>query len=213
MGVTKIILADDHEIFRNGVKELISKEPDLEVVGEASDGKAAIELAKSIDADLLIMDIRMPELNGIEASAELLKSNPEARIIIFSLYDNKDYVIRSLKVGAAGYLLKDTSNKIFLDAIRAVKNGDFYYIGEVSDVVIRHFKEHKKNDEIPDQLVKVQLSKRESEILELIASGKNSKDTADELGVSVRTVDAHRQNILRKFAVNSIEEVLSKMRS
>lgn len=205
----KIILVDDHEIFRNGVKELVDKEADMEVIGEASNGLEAIQLTSSLNPDLLIMDIRMPSLNGIEASEELLKKNPALKIIIFSLYDNEEYVTQALKLGATGYLLKDTSNKIFLDAIRAVKDGEFYYIGEVSDIVIRHFRESGGYSSPSPASPKAQLSKRETEILELISEGNNSKETADRLGVSVRTVDAHRLNILRKFAANNIEEVLS----
>lgn len=206
----KIVLADDHEIFRNGVKELISKENDMQVIGEATNGKEAIQMVLELSPDIIIMDIRMPGLNGIEASEQLLKQNAKLKIIIFSLYDNEDYVIKALQFGATGYLLKDTSNKIFVDAIHAVNKGDFYYIGEVSDIVIRYFKQNQPTEiESSPALLKTQLSKREKEILDLIASGKNSKETADTLGVSVRTVDAHRLNILRKFSANNIEEVIN----
>lgn len=214
MGTIKIVLADDHEIFRNGLKQLVDKEPDMKVIGEASTGAEALELVEKLNPDLLILDISMPEMNGLEAAEIIKTTNSTTKIVIFSLYDNEDYVIKALNVGASGFLLKDTSNKIFLHALRSVHNGGHYYIGEVSDVVIRHLK-NGKNAELDQTLnsttspSNVQLSKREKEIIDLIATGKNSKQTADELGVSVRTVDAHRLNILRKYAVNSMDEVLA----
>ena len=214
MGTIKIVLADDHEIFRNGLKQLVDKEPDMKVIGEASTGAEALELVEKLNPDLLILDISMPEMNGLEAAEIIKTTNSTTKIVIFSLYDNEDYVIKALNVGASGFLLKDTSNKIFLHALRSGHNGGHYYIGEVSDVVIRHLK-NGKNAELDQTLnsttspSNVQLSKREKEIIDLIATGKNSKQTADELGVSVRTVDAHRLNILRKYAVNSMDEVLA----
>lgn len=210
MNTIKILLIDDHEIFRNGLKELIAKENDLEVIGEASSGEEAIQVVEVKNPDVIIMDIRMPGINGVETSEKILGNNPHARIIMFSLYDNEEYINMALSLGAKGYLLKDTSNKIFLSAIRAVYKGEYYYIGEVSDKVIRHFKNKQtgepSNGYQPD--AKINLSKREEEILALIKNGNNSKEIAEALSISVRTIDAHRLNILRKFAVNSMEEVL-----
>ncbi|WP_109829323.1 response regulator [Reichenbachiella versicolor] len=211
MEVIKIVLADDHEIFRNGLKQLIDKEPDMQVIGEASNGNEALELLDSLRPDLIILDINMPEMNGLEAAQKVKKNHESTRIVIFSLYDNEDYVIKALNVGASGFLLKDTSNKIFLNALRAVHLGEQYYIGEVSDVVIRHLKNTYSTNEGSQQArntADIHLSKREAEIINLIAEGKNSKQAADELGLSVRTVDAHRYNVIKKYSVNSIEEVL-----
>lgn len=211
MEAIKIVLADDHEIFRNGLKQLIDKEPDMQVIGEASTGKEAIELFDKLTPDLIILDINMPEMNGLEAAQKVKKDHSDTRIVIFSLYDNEDYVISALNVGASGFLLKDTSNKIFLNALRAVHLGEQYYIGEVSDVVIRHLKNmHNPSD--GNHMIRntsdIVLSKRESEIIDMIAEGKNSKQAADELGLSVRTVDAHRYNVIKKYSANSVEEVL-----
>ena len=167
MGTIKIVLADDHEIFRNGLKQLVDKEPDMKVIGEASTGAEALELVEKLNPDLLILDISMPEMNGLEAAEIIKTTNSTTKIVIFSLYDNEDYVIKALNVGASGFLLKDTSNKIFLHALRSGHNGGHYYIGEVSDVVIRHLK-NGKNAELDQTLnsttspSNVQLSKRES---------------------------------------------------
>lgn len=209
----KVLLADDHEIFRHALLTLINQEPDLKVVGEASNGEEALAMAENLNPDVIIMDIRMPKLNGIEASKLLLAKNPDAKILIFSLYDNVEYVIQALDIGAKGYLLKDTSNKIFLDAIKSVNKNKFYYIGEVSNTLINYYKTHgsispeaKRPGEIRDNL-----SKREIQILQLIKAGKNSKEIADLLGNSVRTIDAHRYNIIRKFSAKNVEEVLEAL--
>ena len=130
----KVFLVDDHEIFRNGLKQLVDSEPDMEVVGEAGDGEMALEVLRTLSPDVIIMDIRMPGINGVETSSILLKREPQAKIVFFSLYDNPDYVARALEMGASGYILKDTSNKIFLTAIRTVSQGRFYFIGDVTDV-------------------------------------------------------------------------------
>ncbi len=209
----KVFLVDDHEIFRNGLQSLIDQEEDLEVVGEASNGEEAISLAESARPDVIIMDIRMPKLNGVEASKLLLSKNPKLKILIFSLYDNVEYVTQALKLGAKGYLLKDTSNKIFLDAIRRVHKGEFYYIGEVSNSVINYYLTHGQvNSELNNiATIKENLSKKEREIITLIREGKNSKDIADLLGNSVRTIDAHRHNIIAKFSAKNMDEVLAFM--
>lgn len=170
-------------------------------------------MAEQLNPDVIIMDIRMPRLNGIEASKLVLAKNPDARILIFSLYDNVEYVIQALDIGAKGYLLKDTSNKIFLDAIKSVNKNKFYYIGEVSNTLINYYKTHgsispeaKRPGEIRDNL-----SKREIQILQLIKAGKNSKEIADLLGNNVRTIDAHRYNITLKFSAKIVEEVLEAL--
>ena len=207
----RVLLADDHEIFRNGLSTLINSEPDMEVVGEAANGEQVVSMVKDLDPDVLIMDIRMPKLNGIDSAKILLEKNPDMRILIFSLYDNVEYVVQALSLGAKGYLLKDTSNKIFLDAIRAVDKDQFYYIGDVSNTVISHF----KNSGLPAAAAKSNpamaenLSTKEREIIQLVKQGKNSKEIADVLGNSVRTIDAHRYNIIKKFGARSMDEAIS----
>jgi DNA-binding NarL/FixJ family response regulator len=204
-----VFLVDDHEIFRNGLKQLISSEPDMEVIGEASDGEDALQQLSALKADVVIMDIRMPGINGLETSTALLRSNPGARILFFSLFDEPDYVVAALEMGASGYILKDTSNKIFLSAIRAVNNGKFYFIGEVSDVVVKKYQAAKEaSGHAVATAPEVSLSRREEQIIRMVDSGLNNKDIAESLGLSIRTVEAHRMNILRKFQASSIEEVI-----
>jgi two-component system response regulator DegU len=207
----KVFIADDHEIFRDGVKQLISNEPDMEVIGTASSGEEALELLKDNPADVVIMDIRMSGMNGLETSRAILKHDRNTHILFFSLYDRDDYVVTALEMGASGYILKDTSNKIFLKGIRAVSNGQFYFTGDVTDVLIKKYRELKyvKNSpEISSSSIQSSLSKRENQILNMIRDGKSNKEIAEEYNLSVRTIETHRMNILRKFNVSNFDELI-----
>ncbi len=203
-----VFLVDDHEIFRNGLKQLVDSEPDMEVVGEAGDGETALQSLSSVAPDVVIMDIRMPGINGVETSQIILKQQPDQKILFFSLYDNPEYVARALEMGASGYILKDTSNKIFLHAIRTVYQGKFYFIGDVTDVLVKKYLDLQKGNKAPVN-TEISLSKREEQILRLINENLSNKEIAETLNVSVRTIEAHRLNILRKFQANNIEEVLA----
>lgn len=200
-------MVDDHEIFRNGLKQLINSEADMEVIGEASSGEDAIQQLAGIHPDVIIMDIRMPGMNGLETSIRLLEKDPRGRILFFSLFDEPDYVAAALEMGASGYILKDTSNKIFLSAIRTIHQGRYYFIGEVSDVLVKKYLDARQtpgNGGASD----ISLSRREEQIMRMISQGLNNKDIAESLNISIRTIEAHRMNILRKFQVNSIEEAV-----
>lgn len=207
MKKTGVFLVDDHEIFRNGLKQLINSEADMEVIGEASSGEDAIQQLAAIHPDVIIMDIRMPGMNGLETSIRLLEKDPRGRILFFSLFDEPDYVAAALEMGASGYILKDTSNKIFLSAIRTIHQGRYYFIGEVSDVLVKKYLDARQtpgNGGASD----ISLSRREEQIMRMISQGLNNKDIAESLNISIRTIEAHRMNILRKFQVNSIEEAV-----
>ena len=212
----QVLIVDDHEIFRNGVKQLINNEMDMEVVGEAGNGEDALSLAHTLQPDVIIMDIRMPGISGLDTSKSILKPNATSKILFFSLYDREDYVASALEMGAHGYILKDTSNKIFLTAIRAVHGGQYYFIGEVTDIIVKKYKELKNNptlQEATSLASTVSLSKREEDILRLVSLGISNKDIADNYGISIRTIETHRLNIMRKFKVNSIEETLDLAKS
>ena len=205
----QVLCIDDSALIRSILKEIINSQPDMEVVGEAGDGETALETLRSTTADVVIMDIRMPGINGVETSQMLLKREPRTRIVFFSLYDNPDYVSRALEMGASGYILKDTSNKIFLTAIRTVYQGKFYFIGDVTDVLVRKYIDLQKERK-PATGSDI-LSKREEQILRMIHKDLSNKEIAEALDVSVRTIEAHRLNILRKFQANNIEEVLARL--
>jgi len=207
----KVFIADDHEIFRDGVRQLISNEPDMEVVGTASSGEEALELLKDNPTDVVIMDIRMSGMNGLETSRAILKNDSNTHILFFSLYDRDDYVVTALEMGASGYILKDTSNKIFLKGIRAVSKGQFYFTGDVTDVLIkkyRELKDIKNTPEISSSSLQASLSKREHQILNMIREGKTNKEIAEMYNLSVRTIETHRMNILRKFNVSNFDELI-----
>lgn len=213
MKKTAVFLVDDHEIFRNGLKQLINSEADMEVCGEASSGEDALQQLASATPDVIIMDIRMPGINGLETSTLLLEKNPRGRILFFSLFDEPDYVAAALEMGASGYILKDTSNKIFLSAIRTIHQGKYYFIGEVSDILVKKYLDAKQSTPGTTGSQEISLSRREEQIIRMISNGRNNKDIAESLNISIRTIEAHRMNILRKFQVNSIEEAVEYCKS
>lgn len=208
-----VFLVDDHEIFRNGLKQLINSEADMEVCGEASSGEDALQQLAAAAPDVIIMDIRMPGMNGLETSTLLLEKNPRGRILFFSLFDEPDYVAAALEMGASGYILKDTSNKIFLSAIRTIHQGKYYFIGEVSDILVKKYLDAKQSTPGNSSTQEISLSRREEQIIRMISNGRNNKDIAESLNLSIRTIEAHRMNILRKFQVNSIEEAVEYCKS
>jgi len=216
MSQISIVIADDHEIFRNGVNQLINAEEDMQVVGIASDGTEAISICKQLKPDVVIMDISMPNTSGLEACRKLFDENRQ-KVLILSLYDKEEYITSALKFGAMGYILKDSSNKIFLKAIRAVAKESYYFIGEVSDVLVRKFFLNQESAKLANppkaqETESVHLSKRELEILRFLAEGINNKELAEQFGISIRTIETHRLNIMRKFQVNSIESAVEEAR-
>jgi DNA-binding NarL/FixJ family response regulator len=171
-------------------------------------------LAQTV-VDVIIMDIRMPGIGGLDTGKSVLKNNHKAKLLFFSLFDNPDYVITALDMGASGYILKDTSNKIFLHAIRTVHNGQFYFIGDVTDTLVRKYHEQKNasGKVQASQPSEISLSKREQQIIKMIHQGVTNKEIADTLEISIRTIEAHRLNILRKFQVNTIEEAVENAKT
>ncbi len=208
-----ILLADDHEIFRLGVKQFIDSEKDMRVIDMADNGKEALEKAFVLKPDLILMDIAMPEMNGLEAAEAILAKMPNAKILLISLYDLNDYVKQSLRIGVSGYVLKDAPNKVFLNAIRSVAAGKFFYSGDLTDVLLNEFRTlqaqttHVDNS-VPAVTRQRRLTERELEILGQIATGVSNKDLALKYSVSTRTIETHRLNIMRKMQVNQIEAAI-----
>ena len=187
----------------------------MEVVGEASTGEDAIQTLSKINVDVIIMDIRMPGISGLDTGKSVLKDDSKAKLLFFSLFDNPDYVLTALDMGASGYILKDTSNKIFLHAIRTVHNGQFYFIGDVTDTLVRKYHEQRNSATESGNISvsETSLSKREQQIIRMIDQGVTNKEIAENLGISIRTIEAHRLNILRKFQVSTIEEAVENARA
>ena len=208
-----ILLADDHEIFRLGVKQFIDNEKDMQVIATADNGREAVEKAIALKPDVVLMDIAMPEMNGLEAAEELLSKMTTAKILLISLYDLADYVKQSLRIGVSGYVLKDAPNKVFLNAIRTVAEGKFFYSGNLTNILLNEYNALRATTENKTEGTSVaqkqrKLTEREIEILGQIATGVSNKDLALKYGVSTRTIETHRLNIMRKMQVNQIEAAI-----
>jgi len=210
MNKIKILLADDQEIIRNGVRHLIEQEDDMAVVAEASNGVEAVLFTQELNPDVLIMDVILPKMSGIEVARKLLKQNPELKILFFSHYSDEENIVHALNLGAFGYVLKDESNRDFFKAIRNVAQGNYYFSGDTSNAIVKNIKGNVVVKSVAANVTEeaYHLSKRETEILCEIASGLSNKDIAEQLNVSIRTIETHRLNIMRKLSVNSIELAL-----
>lgn len=210
--VIKIILADDHLLVRNGIKSLLLEDDSLDVIGEAANGKEALELAKETQPDLLIIDVRMPIMDGIEAAGRLKDFAPNTKSIVLSMHDSEEYILKSIKAGASGYLLKDTGKEEFLKAINTVYNGGKYFSGDISNVIVSNY---LQNSSVSNQIAKppknsLGLTKKEIEILSLILSGMTNTEISDKLGKSKRTIETHRFNLMKKMNVKNLIELSSK---
>lgn len=200
----KIILADDHKIMREGLKNLLEDKPDMEVVGEAKNGRDAVQLAIKFLPDIAIMDIAMPDLNGIEATKQILNESPATRIIALSMHSDKQFVTGMFRAGASGYLLKDCALEELAEAIRAVHVKHTYLSKEITDVVLKELV-HKLENEAENS--KEEITDREREVLQLIAEGISTKDIAGKLYVSAKTIETHRQKIMQKLNIFTIPEL------
>jgi two-component system, NarL family, response regulator NreC len=196
----KILLADDHTIVRQGLKLILSAHADLEVVGEAANGREAVEMADKLRPDVVLMDVQMPELNGIEATRKMVAAHPRIRILVLSMHKESVYVREILKAGARGYILKDAIDTELLNAVRSVAQGDGY----ISPAVASALNEKLKDPSNPVDM----LSAREREVLLLIAEGKTNKEIATKLNLSVYTVDSHRGKIMEKLNLHSAGELV-----
>ena len=197
----RILLADDHVMVRQGFRLILAAQPDMEIVGEADNGREAVELAGKLHPDVVVMDVAMPDLNGIEATRRLAASSPRTRVLALSMHKDSVYVREILRAGARGYLLKDAFDRDLLSAVRAVAGGEGYLSPTVSDAVLTDYRRH-----VTDPLDR--LSSREREVLQLIAEGKTNKEIATALKLSVYTVDAHRGRIMEKLNLHSVGELV-----
>ncbi len=197
----RILLADDHVMVRQGFRMILAAQPDMEIVGEAGNGREAVELAEQLHPDVVVMDVSMPELNGIEATRRITGEGSRTRVLALSMYKDSVYVREILRAGARGYLLKDAIDRDLLAAVRSVALGEGYLSPAVSDTVLNDYRRHVTD---PIDL----LSSREREVLQMIAEGKTNKDIAAALELSVYTVDAHRGRIMEKLNLHSVGELV-----
>lgn len=198
---TRILLADDHAVVRNGFRMILGAQDDMEVVGEAANGREAVEAAARLQPDIAVMDVTMPELNGIEATRRLTEVAPKTRVLALSMHKDAVYVREILRAGAKGYLLKDSGEGDLLTAVRAIARGEGYLSSGVSDAVLTDYRKHVTD---PIDL----LTSREREVLQWVAEGKTNKEVAVALKLSVYTVEAHRGRIMEKLNLHSGGELV-----
>lgn len=203
MNVT-VVLADDHRIMRQGLRALLEKQPDMQVVGEAEDGRAAVDLVREVRPDLVVMDLTMPELNGIEATRQITARDSDVRVLALSMHSDKRFVTGALGAGACGYLLKDCATEELVEAIHAVVANRTYLSPGIAGMVLEEYMHHLKTNEHPALSVP---SPREREVLQLIAEGKTIKEMARTLNLSAKTVETHRQRIMRRLDIHSVAEL------
>jgi DNA-binding NarL/FixJ family response regulator len=209
MTKSRVLIADDHSMIRDGVKALLLKDKELSVVGEAVNGMQAIEKYTLLNPDLLILDISMPDMNGMEVAQHILKEHAEAKIIILSMYDDEDYISRCMEHGVKGYVVKNETGSELEYAVKTVLKGQNYFSNQVQQVIFKKYSNNvtKKKLKEPD----IKLTSREVEIVKLISQGLTSQQMANKLFISPRTVETHRANLMKKAGVKNAMELVNKV--
>ncbi len=202
----RIVLADDHALIRSGLRALLERHADFCVLGEASDGRELLKLVDDLQPDIVIADIGMPNLNGIDATQQITARHKGVGVIMLSMHSDEGYVLRALRAGARGYLLKESAEADLINAIRAVQSGKAYFSPEVSHLLVEDYMRQLRDKNAEDSYEL--LSSREREVLQLIAEGKSNKDVAHILNLSLYTVETHRSNILQKLNLHSVPELI-----
>lgn len=206
MGVFRILVADDHEVVRKGLISLLQSQPDWQVCGEAADGREAVEKAQQLKPDVVILDIGMPSLNGLEATRQILKTNPQARVLILTLHDSDQVVREVLNAGARGFLLKSDAARDLVAAVEALRRDKTYFTSKVATMVLEGYLKGTPGTVATTN--RSRLTPREREIVQLLAEGKSTKEVAVALGLSVKTAETHRSNIMRKLQLHSVSDLV-----
>jgi len=211
MNPLRVILVDDHNLVRAGFRSLLENIPEVEIVAEAENGYSALELIRTHKPDLVLMDIALPDITGLDVTAQVIQEYPSIKVVLLSMYDNEEYVLRALDIGAAGYLLKDADANEFELAIHAIANGKAYLSPAISSRVIESYQARVSAPKQPinppavsQHLVDSHLTARQREVLRLIAEGFTTKEIAQQLNLSVKTVDAHRTQLMRELDIHEI---------
>ena len=209
-----IALVDDHMLVRNGIKSLLEEEQDLQVIAEGSNGFEAIDIVDKYKPDILIIDVRMPELNGIDAVRKIQDKGSNSKSIVLSMHDSEEYILQSIKAGAFGYLLKDTDKKEFIKAIHTVHSGEKYFSGDISNIIVSNLLQNDNSTKITSTPNITEdpfgLTKKEKQILKLILTGKTNSEISDALQNSKRTIETHRFNLMKKMNVKNLIELSTK---
>lgn len=202
----KIVIADDHAIVRRGLRALLAEIADMEVAGEATDGRQAVQLVDQLKPDIAVLDIGMPNLNGLDAATQILRINPKIGIVMLSMYNDESYLLRALEIGVKGYLLKDNADEDIERAIRSAMTGHPFFSQRVAQMLVQNhvrlLKEHGSQDSYS------LLTEREKEVLQLLAEGKSNKEVAAQLDVSPYTIEAHRANLMQKLGFRNVVDIV-----
>jgi len=209
MGILRLLVADDHDVVRKGVRTLLEEQPGWEVVAEASDGREAVEKAKLVQPDITILDLSMPELNGLEAAREILKTVP-TKVLILTMYDSDPLIRQTLEAGARGYLLKSDAGRDLVSAVDALRRNKTFFTPKVAQMVLEGYlgRPTKENEDDNGRKNGLRLTARQKQILQLLAEGKSSKEVAVALNISVKTAETHRANIMRRLDCHSVTELV-----
>ena len=202
----RVLIADDHGIVRQGLRALLEKSPDVSVVGEASDGREAVRLAAELRPNIVVMDIAMPMLNGVDATSQILSRDPEIKVIILSMHSDESYILRALSVGAKGYLLKDSAEGDILLAVQTVAKGRPYFSPVIASTLLDEYLQTMKKNKVRDSYDL--LSEREKEVLQLLAEGKSNKEVASVLNLSPYTIESHRTSLMQKLNLHNTAEIV-----
>ena len=202
----RILIADDHGIVRHGTRALLEKESDFEVVGEADNGRVAVELAAKLEPDVIVMDIAMPELNGLDAATQIVRRQPETGVIILSMHEEEDYLVRALSAGVRGYLLKDSAQEDLVQAVRSVAHKKAFFSPAIARMLVDDFTHQMQKKGVSDSYEL--LTEREREILQLLAEGRSNKEAAAVLNLSPYTVETHRNNLMQKLNLHNTADIV-----
>lgn len=202
----RVLLADDHGVVRKGLRFLLEHQTGIEVVGEASDGREALRLSEALSPDVVVMDIAMPNLNGIDATAQIVKRNPKTGVIILSMYSDESYLVRALTAGAKGYLMKDAAELDVVRAVQAVSEGKPFFSPAIAQTLLEDYMRKLQQENLQDSYEL--LTDREKEILQLLAEGKSNKDVATLLNLSPYTVETHRTHLMQKLNLHNTAEIV-----
>jgi DNA-binding NarL/FixJ family response regulator len=208
MGNLRVLVADDHEIVRKGLRSILEEQPGWEVTGEASDGREAVDKVRSLRPDISVVDVGMPGLNGLEATRQMLRNDPETKVLILTMHESDPLIREVLDAGARGYLLKSDASRDLVSAIDAIRRNKTYFTARVAQMVLDGYLDKKPRTAADAEVPTSRLTPRQREIVQLLAEGKSSKEVAVALGLSVKTAETHRANIMRRLNCHSVSELV-----